>query len=173
MISKPAISTEVSQPKPLKPIGATTFQTTSNSQGRIDLQKSKISQSIKPHPKEKTEEQTIPIQSSEEVKEFSQKLQQQVDFTSKATPKEGDETGFIINNTFNTLVQKLGNLKGFQFSQELQKVSDLVLEKRGFSVTLHKLRSLILKFKDQRNNLSHNDISEIIQNIEEWKKHLL
>ncbi|MFX0059119.1 MAG: hypothetical protein ACFE8J_12535 [Candidatus Heimdallarchaeota archaeon] len=173
MIAKPISSIEVSPPKPLKPMGATPFQSTTSSQGRIEIQKSKISQATKPLPKEKAEEQPIPIQSSEKVTEFSQKLQKQVSFTSKAIPKAGDETGFIINNAFNTLVQKLGNFRGYQFSQELQKVSDLVLEKRGFSVTLHKLRSLILKFKEHETLLNQNDINEIIQNIEEWKKHLL
>lgn len=105
--------------------------------------------------------------------DFSQKIQEQVSFTSKAKPKEGDETGSLINNAFNTLIQKLGTLKGNQFSQELQKVSDLVLEKRGFSTTLHKLRSLILKYKEDNNLLNQTDINEIIQNVDEWKKHLL
>ncbi|MFW9936134.1 MAG: hypothetical protein ACFFD5_00650 [Candidatus Thorarchaeota archaeon] len=105
--------------------------------------------------------------------DFSQKIQHQVSFTSEVSPKEGDETSNLINNAFNTLIQKLGSLKGYQFSQELQSVSDLILEKKGFSTTLHKLRSLILKYKENDSVLNQTEINEIVQNIDEWKKHLL
>jgi len=110
---------------------------------------------------------------SDKPSEVAQKLQQQVSFTSRTTPKAGDEAGFIINNAFSSLIQKLSQLKGEEFSQELQKVADLILETKGFSVTLHKLRSTINKYKLQINMLSENDINQIIAEIEEWKKHLL
>jgi len=120
-----------------------------------------------------TKKTSIKPEVSNKSSDLAQKIQQQVSFTSRATPQAGDEAGFIINNAFTSLIQKLSQLKGEEFSQELQKVADLILEKKGFSVTLHKLRSTINKYKLQINMLSENDINQIIAEIEEWKKHLL
>ncbi len=104
---------------------------------------------------------------------LSQQIEQHSDFMAKMQPKAGDEAGFLINNAFNTLIQKLGTLKGEEFSVELQKVADLILENKGFSVTLHKLRSTINQYKEQINLLTTNDVREIIEKIEEWKSHIL
>ena len=70
------------------------------------------------------------------------------------------------------LIQKLHSLKGEEFSSELQKVADLVLEKKGFSVTLHKLRSIINQYRFNDLLLEEKDIKQIIENIESWKKKL-
>jgi len=152
--------------------------------GKVEVSKPEALKPFKPNAKPKS---IPPVHPSLNVKngqfvspgqadvrenEFSQEIKQQVSFTSKAIPREGDQTSSIINNVFNTLIQKLGTLKGRQFSEELQKVSDLILEKKGFSTTLHKLRSLILKYKEYNSLLNQTDINEIIQNIDEWKKHL-
>ncbi|MFX1586640.1 MAG: hypothetical protein ACFFC1_00680 [Promethearchaeota archaeon] len=104
---------------------------------------------------------------------LSQKIEQHSDFMAKVHPKAGDEAGFLINNAFNTLIQKLGTLKGEEFSIELQKVADLILENKGFSVTLHKLRSTINRYKEQIDLLTPNDVRDIIEKIEEWKSHIL
>jgi len=105
-------------------------------------------------------------------------LQEKIKFASKPTPKPektaktGEKTGILIKTAFDNLIQKLHNLKGEEFSTELQKIADLVLENRGFSVTLHKLRSLINQYRFNDLSLDEKDIKQIIDNIESWKKKL-
>lgn len=105
--------------------------------------------------------------------DLTTKIQQQVDFITKTQPKPGDETGIMINNAFNDLAKKLDKLNGEDFSKELQEIADLVLEKRGFSVTLHKLRSTINQYKMFGNPLSKENIAQITQDFEEWKAKIL
>ena len=64
-------------------------------------------------------------------------------------------------------------MNGEAFSQELQKVADLVLEKKGFSVTLHKLRSTINQYKMFVHPLSQENIAQIKKDFEEWKAKIL
>jgi len=105
--------------------------------------------------------------------DLTQKIQQQVDFVSKTQPKPGDEAGIMINNAFNELAQKLNKMNGEDFSKELQKIADIVLEKKGFSVTLHKLRSTINQYKMFVHPLSKENIEQIKQDFEEWKAKIL
>jgi len=94
-------------------------------------------------------------------------------YISQIGPKVGDKDGELINNAFNTLLNKINTVKGEDFSIELQAIADLVLEKRGFSVTLHKLRSCINKFKESKFNFTDLEKQEIFNEMEEWKQHLL
>ncbi|MFX1571391.1 MAG: hypothetical protein ACFFB0_01470 [Promethearchaeota archaeon] len=110
---------------------------------------------------------------AEQITDLTQKLQEKINSTAPKVPKAGDEVGLLINDAFNNLIQKLNNVKGEDFSKELQKIADFVLEKRGFSVTLHKLRSFINKYKEDYNLLAENDKNEIIDAIESWKKKLV
>ena len=105
--------------------------------------------------------------------DLTTKLQQQVDFVTKAQPKPGDEAGIMINNAFNDLAKKLDKINGEDFSEELQEIADLVLEKKGFSVTLHKLRSTINQYKMFVNPLTKENIAQIKQDFEEWKAKIL
>ena len=70
------------------------------------------------------------------------------------------------------MIQNLNRLKGDGFGKELQNIADLILEKKGFSVTLHKIRSVMNRFKEKLSLLDENDKKEIIENIENWKKKL-
>jgi len=88
-------------------------------------------------------------------------------------PKELDESGIVINNAFKTLIQKLQKLKGDEFSKEMAIIADLILMKKGFSVTLHKIRSKINQYKNQLSHLNEVDIKHIIESIEKWKEHIL
>ncbi len=118
----------------------------------------------------------VPVKSSENsgaISDLKQKIQQHVDFVSKSKPKPGDQAGIMINDAFNKLAQKLSKLSGETFSQELQKIADLVLEKKGFSVTLHKLRSTINQYKMFVHPLSQENIAQIKQDFEEWKAKIL
>jgi len=68
----------------------------------------------------------------------------------------------------------VSTLTGIDFSKALQNISDLILEKRGFSVTLHNIRSLINKYKEQLAPIiSEKERNEIIELIEGFKKRLL
>ncbi len=101
------------------------------------------------------------------------KASKQIPKTSKQMPKVDNEVGILIDTAFKSLVQKLQNLNGEEFSIELELIADLILEKKGFSVTLHKLRSKINQYKTHLGHLSEVDIKHIVENIEEWKKHLI
>jgi hypothetical protein len=117
----------------------------------------------------------------DKVKESSQpkalkqapKVSEQSPKASKQIPKTSEEVGMLIDTAFKSLVQKLQNLNGEEFSTELENIADLILEKKGFSVTLHKLRSKINQYKTHLGRLNDVDIKHIVESIEEWKKHLL
>ncbi|MFW9941438.1 MAG: hypothetical protein ACFFFT_10395 [Candidatus Thorarchaeota archaeon] len=155
--------------KKVKPITTPKFQTIETEQKIGRAQEKRGQKTIKAP-------QNIPSEApkyQEEVEEIKQKLQEKIKFVSTATQKKGDEAGLIINNAFNNLIQKLYNMKGEEFSGELQRVADLVLEKRGFSVTLHQLRSLINQYRYSDVFLNELDIKQIIANIESWKEKLV
>jgi hypothetical protein len=84
-----------------------------------------------------------------------------------------EDAAVLIKTAFKTLIQKLHKLNGEEFSKEMEKIADLILEKKGFSVTLHKIRSKINQYKTHLGHLSDVDINHIIESIEEWEKHIL
>lgn len=94
------------------------------------------------------------------------------DFTSKVHPKAGDQAAMLINTAFNMLISKLNVINGEEFSKELQDVSDIILERKGFSVTLHSVRSLINKYKEIESLLDMKQKMEIFEAIEAWKQRL-
>jgi hypothetical protein len=159
--------------KEIKPIISSKVQKTSVPQKSVIDQQEKLVSSEKIS-------QTIALnqKATDKIAEIKKKLQERIKVAPKPTPKSvktaktGDKTGILINTAFENLVQKLNNLKGEEFSTELQKIADLVLEKRGFSVTLHKLRSLINQYRFNDILLDKKDIKQIIENIESWKKKL-
>ena len=168
-VSKTPITTETSKPIGPSPI-KTTIKTTptpitkipvinkvikqkaESSEGKIAHLAEKLNNKIK-EPKEVQESDQIPKPTKE--------------------PKILDESGIIINNAFKTLINKLHKLKGDEFSKEMANIADLILEKKGFSVTLHKIRSKINQYKNQLSHLNDVDIKHIIESIEEWKEHIL
>jgi hypothetical protein len=88
-------------------------------------------------------------------------------------PKKLEESGSEINEAFKTLIKNLHKLKGDEFSKEMEIIADLILEKKGFSVTLHKIRSKINQYKNHLSHLNEVDIKHIIESIEEWKERIL
>jgi len=88
-------------------------------------------------------------------------------------PKKLEEAGIEINEAFKILIKKLHKLKGDEFSKEMEIIADLILEKKGFSVTLHKIRSKINQYKNHLSHLNEVDIKHIIESIEEWKERIL
>jgi hypothetical protein len=124
-------------------------------------------------PIESRKNQSIsPMTSASNITDLKQRLQHKIDFVSDEKPQVKDEVVIEINNAFNNLIQNLSRLKGDGFGKELQSIADLILEKKGFSVTLHKIRSVINKFKEKLSLLDEDDKKEIIENIENWKKKL-
>jgi hypothetical protein len=96
----------------------------------------------------------------------------QADQKSSEIPKPEDQSSIIINKAFIDLIQKMGSLKGKEFSEELQTIANLILEKKGFSVTLHKIRSTINQFKLSEEYLNELDRKQVVASIEDWKSHL-
>jgi hypothetical protein len=99
---------------------------------------------------------------------------------TKPTPKKTEESikknkdaSILIKTAFKSLIQRLHKLNGEEFSKEMESIAELILEKKGFSVTLHKIRSKINQYKNHLGNLNDVDISHIIESIEEWENHLL
>jgi hypothetical protein len=88
-------------------------------------------------------------------------------------PAKIDESGIVINEAFKKLIQKLHTLKGDEFSKEMAIIADLILVEKGFSVTLHKIRSKINQYKTHLGHLNDVDVNNIIASIEEWKKSIL
>ena len=125
--------------------------------------------------------QKIPRQTEIDVASETSKLepainteQTQGGYVSQVYPKAGDRLGMEINTAFNLVIQKLNTITGTDLSNELQKISDFILEKRGFSVTLHKLRNLINKYKNQLSPIiSQNDKNQLFEELEEIKIRLL
>jgi len=109
----------------------------------------------------------------QEVEQEPQETTQKQEFTSNITPEPGDAVGMEINTSFNTLLQNLNNLTGEEFADELEDIADLILEKRGFSVTLHDLRRTINDYKNQRTPLKGEEKNNIFESIETWKQKLL
>ena len=97
----------------------------------------------------------------------------QVDQNSSTKSKPKDQSSIVINTAFLDLIQKMGSLNGREFSEELQTVANLILEQKGFSVTLHKIRSTINQFKFNEGYLNELDMKQVIASIEDWKSHLL
>ncbi len=93
------------------------------------------------------------------------------DFVSNIAPSEDDEVGNLINDAFNDLLEKLNELTENQFGQELENVADVILENKGFTVSLHHIRRFARKF-NQDTPLTQEEKSEIFENIEEWKQKL-
>ncbi|MHA1294458.1 MAG: hypothetical protein ACTSQJ_17585, partial [Promethearchaeota archaeon] len=88
-------------------------------------------------------------------------------------PKAGDEISVQVNNAFNQLYAKINNLKGDEFSKGLQDVADLILELKGFSVTLHNIRSWINNFKGRKDLLNEDEKKQLFEALESWKQRLL
>ena len=100
--------------------------------------------------------------------------QTQGGYISQVYPKAGDALGMEINTAFNLVIQRLNTITGTDFSHALQEISNFVLEKRGFSVTLHKIRNLINKHKNQVSPfISQKKKNKIFEELEEFKRRLL
>jgi hypothetical protein len=162
---------EISPPKPLKPSPIKKIQPSIEIPEHINTKK--VRREVVKSPLQEKRPVKAEPETSTAISDLTHQIQQNVDFVSKAQPKLGDEAGMMINNAFNSLAQKLNTLNGEAFSRELQKVADLVLEKKGFSVTLHKLRSTINQYKMFVHPLSQENIAQIKQDFEEWKAKIL
>lgn len=95
-------------------------------------------------------------------------------FISQVQPKAGDPVAAEINTAFNQLLARLPSLNAEEFSKQLQNVVDIILEKKGFSVTMHNIRGTVNEFKGRRTpQLTEEDLNHIFQKIEEWKQKLI
>ncbi len=129
---------------------------------------SKIPEIPKKVGKKNKKVRAIPIQAIENGESEKELLI----FISKVNPKAGDSVGMIINNAFNTIIQNFNSFTGEFLTQELEKVADIILERRGFSVTLHDIRRSINNYKNQTTLLTIEQKNDIFHTIENWKQRL-
>ena len=168
-VSKIPITTKVSKPVRPPPIKTPIKTTPTPITKKPVINQGKKQKAISSEGKiaHLAEELNNKINEPKKVRESSQ--------TSKPTeePKKFDESGIEINNAFKDLIKELHKLKGDEFSKEMAIIADLILEKKGFSVTLHKIRSKINQYKNHMSHLNDVDINHIIESIEEWKERIL
>lgn len=146
----------------------TPAKTTKSTSVQITTKKSKKVDKI---PKEVPKKPSVSIPKIKgQIEDLKQKLQEKIEFLSAVHPKEGDKAGLVIDKAFDELILKIHNIKGDEFSKGLQVIADLILENKGFSVTLHKVRGVINKYKEKLDLLEEEDKKEIFQNFEEWKQ---
>jgi len=124
------------------------------------------SEAIHEESQERHVSETIDTQkSSETIKDGS--------VQKKQTPVlERDYKALTIEEAFKLLGQNLLSLKGKEFSQDLQKIADKILETKGFSTTLHAVGKIINQFKNSGKLLTEADQKLILKNFEEWKQKL-
>ena len=94
-------------------------------------------------------------------------------YISTYQAKPGDQVGALINDAFNALITQFNTFKGSEFSKALLNVTDLILENKGYSVTLHNIRKWINNYKTMNTLLSDDDKGQIFEAIENWKKRLI
>ncbi len=85
-------------------------------------------------------------------------------------PESGGNVSKLINNAFNNLIQQLDNFTGIEFSKALQGVSDVILENKGYSVTLHSVGTWVNNYKNIPTPLITDDKKLILEAIEGWKQ---
>jgi len=138
--------------------------------------KSKVPETTPDEPKEKVKEKAetkpseIPTETPEPKKtpaEGKSSLYQ-----SSISPPPGNEVSIEINAAFNSVINELTTVTGEELAKELENIAELILEKKGFSVTLHKIRSSINQFKNIERLLNEAEANEIFENIENWKERL-
>jgi len=130
-------------------------------------------------------ETSAAVKSNEKISNLTKKLESKFEkhpkkVDTKPTPKKTEESikankdaAILIKTAFKSLIQKLHKVNGEEFSKEMESIAELILEKKGFSVTLHKIRSKINQYKNHLGHLNEVDINHIIESIEEWENHLL
>jgi hypothetical protein len=161
--------------KATKPITSTHFNTPKK-KPTTPIPEQLASTEIKTSDKVKSVEKTSDL--VEKLQSKIEKLPKKVDTkpTSKKTKKtikSDEDAAMLIRTAFKSLIQKLHKLSGEEFSKEMESIADLILEKKGFSVTLHKIRSKINQYKNHLGHLNDIDISHIIESIEEWENRIL
>lgn len=115
---------------------------------------------------------TVPKPVKQETQIFPQKVEP-IEVKVSIQPKAGDEAGILMNNAFNALIEKVEFLNGMEFSKELEKLIDMILNSRGFSVTLHDVRRVIVQYKTRGMAFNQQEKNEILASIQNWKQKLL
>jgi hypothetical protein len=141
-----------------------------------EKEKSKVPEMTPDEPKEKVKDKET-TSTSEIPTETPEPRKTSVEggfspFQSSINPPPGNEVSLEINTAFNSIIKELTTITGEELGKELEYVADLILEKKGFSVTLHKIRSSINQFKDIDRPLTEAEANEIFESIENWKERL-
>ncbi|MHA1150883.1 MAG: hypothetical protein ACTSR8_21900 [Promethearchaeota archaeon] len=97
----------------------------------------------------------------------------QVDYSSPIQAKPGDKVGELISNAFDAFISQIPNLKGPELGKALLDVTDIILEQKGYSVTLNSIRKAMTEIKQKDRILTEEEKQELLINIQEWKRKLL
>ena len=169
------IKTLAIKPSEIKNIKSVVSRKTSQikSEENIGVVNKKIHEVVeKNKPIESQEIKQVPEQKLMQKEISTKLLGENIQKTIQTQSQPDNKTELIINNAFNNLIQKMKNLTGDEFSIELQKIADLILEKRGFSILLHQLSQIINKYKTSIHILNDNEIAKLIDEIDSWKRKL-
>ncbi|MHA1282919.1 MAG: hypothetical protein ACTSQP_10475 [Promethearchaeota archaeon] len=120
-----------------------------------------------------TPSQTPPQVETPPQPQIQSQPQAQQQFISSVQPTKGDDAGGMIHAAFNAFLQQINSLKGTELGKALEDVANIILEVKGFSVTLHSIRRTINELKTKDRFLEENEKHELFQSVEEWKQRLL
>ncbi|MGQ4873552.1 MAG: hypothetical protein ACP6IY_05695 [Promethearchaeia archaeon] len=120
-----------------------------------------------------TPSQTPPQIETKPQPQIQSQPQAQQQFISSVQPTKGDDAGGMIHAAFNAFLQQINSLKGTELGKALEDVANIILEVKGFSVTLHSIRRTINELKTKDRFLEENEKHELFQSVEEWKQRLL
>ncbi|TXT61034.1 MAG: hypothetical protein BAJALOKI2v1_50002 [Promethearchaeota archaeon] len=185
---KPAQTTE-SSPKPKKeklkaPVVEPTVTQKSTEPKGVSAEK--LEKEIRPDHKKPAKEkgkvqeipETVPEEHEKEESGHPETPKQPIAtesafFQSSISPEPGDQVGMEINVALNKVLKNLSGITGEELAKYLEDLADLILEKKGFSVTLHKIRSKINQYKKVTGVLNGEEANDVYESIEDWKEHLL
>ncbi len=122
----------------------------------------------RPHPSVSAPHVTI----KQTISSMPQQPKSRIDFTSSIQPREGDEVGDVLNKKFNSLLKQLNTINGKELGSELKDIVDFILETKGYSVTLHSVRSYINSYKASIHLLTDEEKNNTFEAIESWKQRL-
>jgi len=131
-------------------------------------QKITPSPEVKPQPELQAKPKTQ-VAPSQEIPS-SETTQMETPSDSSGQSSLNDPINAEIDKAFNFFLGKVDALKGVELAKILEKVADTILEKKGFSVTLHSVRREINELKNTDTLLDETAKHNLTESVENWKQ---